>query len=98
MASRCSAPSSSSSGSTDQPRAGVDGEVAMKLSPVQLEQFTHDGYLVIEDAVEPPLLEPLRAAAGRVTQKTRSGEWPHNGDAGDGDIWGVNHLLHPNLG
>jgi ectoine hydroxylase-related dioxygenase (phytanoyl-CoA dioxygenase family) len=73
-------------------------EVALKLTPAQREQFIQEGYVLIEEAVEPHLREPLRAAAGRVTEKTRSGEWPHQGDAGDGDIWGVNHLLHPDLG
>jgi ectoine hydroxylase-related dioxygenase (phytanoyl-CoA dioxygenase family) len=72
-------------------------EASMKLTSAELEQFTNNGYVVVEGAVEPHLLEPLRAAAARVTGKTRSGEWPHNGDAGDGDIWGVNHLLHPDL-
>src|SRR5579885_185546 len=73
-------------------------DVAMKLTPAQLEQFSHESYVIIEEAVEPHLLEALRAAARRVTEKARLGDWPHKGDAGDGDIWGVNHLLHPDLG
>lgn len=70
----------------------------MTLTPAQREQFIQEGYLIIEQAVEPHLLEPLRAAAGRVTDTTRAGQWPHRRSAGDDDIWGVNHLMHPELG
>lgn len=77
---------------------GSQTKISMKLTPAQLGQLNQDGFIVIQEAVEPHLRERLRAAAGRVTDKTRSGEWPHKGDTGDGDIWGVNHLLHPDLG
>ena len=40
---------------------------------------------------------PLRAATARVTARTRAGEWPHKRRASDDDIWGVSHLLHPEL-
>lgn len=68
------------------------------LTDAQRDQFETEGYILIEDAVEPRLLEPLRAAADRVTERTRRGEWSHRRDAPDGDIWGVQHLLHPGLG
>lgn len=71
--------------------------MTMTLSPAQLEQFHDQGYVIIEQAVEPALLEPLRAATARVTERTRVGEWPHKRRAGDDDIWGVSHLLHPEL-
>jgi ectoine hydroxylase-related dioxygenase (phytanoyl-CoA dioxygenase family) len=67
------------------------------LSKAQVRQFVEEGYVIVDEAVEPRLLEPLRAAAGRVTEKTRSGAWPHRRAAGD-DIWGVSHLMHPDLG
>jgi hypothetical protein len=70
----------------------------MTLTPSQHQQFIQEGYLIIENAVEPHLLEPLRAAAGRVTEKTRAGAWPHKRGASDDDIWGVSHLMHPDLG
>jgi ectoine hydroxylase-related dioxygenase (phytanoyl-CoA dioxygenase family) len=70
----------------------------MILTSAQRKQFVEEGYLVIDQAVEPALMEPLRAAAARVTEKTRSGIWPHKGANGEDDIWGVGHLLHPDLG
>src|SRR5438270_5479071 len=70
----------------------------MRLTPARREQFIEDGYLIIDQAVEPHLMEPRRAAAGRVTEKTRAGIWPHKGENGEDDIWGVGHLLRPELG
>jgi ectoine hydroxylase-related dioxygenase (phytanoyl-CoA dioxygenase family) len=67
------------------------------LTEAQLRQFREDGYVIIDEAVEPSMLEPLRAAAARVTERTRAGEWPHKRKAGEDDIWGVSHLLHPEL-
>jgi len=68
------------------------------LSQQQLEHFAAQGYLLIDSAVSPDLFDPLRQATARVTARTRRGEWPYKRDAGDGDIWGVSHLLHPDLG
>ena len=64
------------------------------------EQFQREGYVVVDHAVEPGLLEPLREAAGRVIARTRSADWPHRRDVpgSGGDIWGLSHLLHPDLG
>jgi ectoine hydroxylase-related dioxygenase (phytanoyl-CoA dioxygenase family) len=67
------------------------------LTEAQRQQFHDDGYVIIDEAVEPAMLEPLRAATGRVTERTRAGEWPHKRGAPDNDIWGVSHLLHPDL-
>ncbi|MBI4552470.1 MAG: phytanoyl-CoA dioxygenase family protein [Candidatus Latescibacteria bacterium] len=68
------------------------------LTSSQLRHYRDHGYLIIERAVPDGLLEPLRTAAGRLTDRTRRGEWPYKRDAGDGDIWGVSHLLHPDVG
>jgi ectoine hydroxylase-related dioxygenase (phytanoyl-CoA dioxygenase family) len=68
------------------------------LTSEQIQHFYTEGYVVVENAVEPDMLRPLREAAARVVAKTRSGAWPYKRDAGDGDIWGVSHLLHPDLG
>jgi hypothetical protein len=70
----------------------------MRLTPAQREQFEQEGYVLIDEAVEPHLLEPLWAAADRVTWKARSGAWPDRRTVGDDDIWGINHLMHPDLG
>ena len=68
------------------------------LTDQQHRQFAEDGYVVIENAVEPALFEPLRAASARVIERTRRGDWPHKRVIGDGDLWGISHLLHPELG
>ncbi len=67
------------------------------LDADQLRQYHQEGYVLINGAVPPPLLEPLRQAAQRATDRTRSGDWPHRRSAGDDDIWGIGHLLHPDL-
>jgi ectoine hydroxylase-related dioxygenase (phytanoyl-CoA dioxygenase family) len=67
------------------------------LTTDQLARYRDQGYLIIDPAVPSDLLEPLRQAARRTTEKTRRGEWPHKRQAGDSDIWGVSHLLHPEL-
>jgi hypothetical protein len=70
----------------------------LRVTPAQRKKFNQDGFIVIDGAVEPHLLGPLRDATARVTEKTRSGVWPHKRAAGDDDIWGVGHLMHPDLG
>lgn len=67
------------------------------LTHVQLQHFKDQGYLIIDNAVPKGMLKPLREATDRVTKKTRQGVWPYKRDAGGGDIWGVSHLLHPEL-
>jgi ectoine hydroxylase-related dioxygenase (phytanoyl-CoA dioxygenase family) len=67
------------------------------LSQSQLTRFREQGYFILDPAVPEGMLEPLRKATRRVTAKARAGEWPHVRRAGDDDIWGVSHLLHPDL-
>ncbi|MBT5874741.1 MAG: hypothetical protein HOH43_15090 [Candidatus Latescibacteria bacterium] len=67
------------------------------LTSDQIEQYELYGFLIIDDAVALNLVEPLRQASNRLVTKTREGTWPHKRDAGDGDIWGVGHLLHPDV-
>ena len=40
----------------------------------QIEQYHEEGYFIADDAVEPPMLEELAAAARRVVDRIRSGE------------------------
>lgn len=68
------------------------------LTSSQLQQYRDQGYVLIDPAVPKGMLTPLRAAAARITERTRSGDWPHKRAAGDDDIWGVGHLLHPGVG
>ena len=67
------------------------------LTREQRQHFKEQGYLIIDHAVPADLFEPLRQATARVTARTRQGRWPYKRDAGNADIWGVSHLLHPDL-
>lgn len=66
-----------------------------------------DGYVIIPSLLHPTSLPALRAAATRTTSLARSSQWPHvrtlpkqfppwPSDPSQG-IWGVQHLLHPDL-
>lgn len=55
----------------------------------------------------PDLLQALRDASGAIIKRTRSGEWPHRRVVGkqfppfgndSPDSWGVQHVMHPDLG
>lgn len=79
------------------------------LTSSQIQQYAREGYVVTESFVLPEQLEPLRAATARATQRARAGAWPHgirtaaspfppyNQDASN-DVWGVNLLIHPDMG
>ncbi|KAK7953744.1 phytanoyl-CoA dioxygenase [Apiospora saccharicola] len=74
------------------------------------EQLHRDGFVIIRQILSPAELEPLRAAAVRTMALARAGKWPHirtvgkqfppwpsKPDPAGGGIWGVQHLLHPDL-
>jgi len=67
------------------------------LTELQIESFEGQGYVIIDNAIPDGMLQPLREATGRVAEKTRRGEWPYKRSTGEDDIWGVSHLLHPDL-
>ncbi|KAF2816606.1 uncharacterized protein BDZ99DRAFT_407572 [Mytilinidion resinicola] len=72
-----------------------------------LTSLERDGFVILPSFIPPSTLEALRAAGARTTALARSGAWPHirtlpkqfppwPADASAG-IWGVQHLLHPDL-
>ena len=77
----------------------------MTPSPKQL--YEQQGYVVIPNLISPDHLAALELACAHAIAKTRSGEWaqrrtvgrqfPPYGD-GDPDSWGVQHVMHPDLG
>jgi hypothetical protein len=67
------------------------------ITDSQLRQFREDGFVIIP-GIAPALLGELQAAAERVTERARRGDWANVRKCGDGDIWGVSSLLHPDLG
>lgn len=71
------------------------------------DQLARDGFVRIPSALPTDQLEALRAACQDVTQLARAGRWPFvrtlpkqfppwNSDTSKG-IWGVQHLMHPDL-
>ena len=73
-----------------------------------LTSLRKDGYVIIRSLLTPTELTTLRAAASNLTSLARAGKWPHIRTVGkqfppwpstpEGNgIWGVQHLLHPDL-
>lgn len=74
-----------------------------------LDALNRDGYVVIKSIFPPQTLSVLRDAASKATALARTGSWPHVRTVGkqfppwdasrapiDG-IWGVQHLMNPDL-
>ncbi|KAI9035623.1 phytanoyl-CoA dioxygenase family protein [Aspergillus affinis] len=76
-----------------------------------LTALQRDGFVVISSLLDPAETTSFRAAATTATTKTRTGSWPHfrtvpkqfppwpttPPPASEGGIWGVQHLLHPEM-
>lgn len=72
-----------------------------------LASLRRDGFVVVRNIVTPQQLNDLRAASKQVEALARSGEWPHVRTVGkqfppwqfnpEKGIWGVQHLLSPDL-
>jgi hypothetical protein len=69
--------------------------------------YDKQGYVIVPGLIPPGLHAQLREAAERVIAKTRSGQWLHRRTVGkqfppydnnNPDSWGVQHLMHPDLG
>lgn len=76
-------------------------------SPSIVESLERDGFVVIPGAVKEPQLSSLREACKHITELARAGHWPYvrqvgkqfpawTSDVSNG-IWGVQHLLHPDM-
>ena len=76
-----------------------------------LKSLKRDGYVHIPSLVDPVELSSLRAASIHATELARAGKWPHIRNVpkqfppwaatpppdSEGGIWGVQHLLHPDM-
>ncbi|KAI9930349.1 hypothetical protein ASPWEDRAFT_108220 [Aspergillus wentii DTO 134E9] len=76
-----------------------------------LDDLQRDGFVRIPSLLSPPEIAHLRAIATKATTLTRTGGWPHfrtvpkqfppwpttAPPASEGGIWGVQHLLHPQM-
>ncbi|KAL2222118.1 phytanoyl-CoA dioxygenase family protein [Thermoascus aurantiacus ATCC 26904] len=76
-----------------------------------LDALERDGFVVVPSLLSPSEISTLREAATKATKATRAGQWPHFRSvpkqfppwpktpppASEGGIWGVQHLLHPEM-
>ncbi|KAL2809004.1 hypothetical protein BJX63DRAFT_375449 [Aspergillus granulosus] len=81
------------------------------MSSSYLASLQQDGFVVIPSLLSPSQVACLRSAATTATTLARTGAWPHirtvpkqfppwpstPPPAAEGGIWGVQHLLHPDL-
>ncbi|KAJ4293965.1 hypothetical protein N0V88_005479 [Collariella sp. IMI 366227] len=82
----------------------------MQCSLSLLLALRRDGYVIIPSLLSRSEITTLRAAASHITALARAGKWPHVRTVGKqfppwdaslvphkAGIWGVQHLLHPDL-
>jgi hypothetical protein len=76
-----------------------------------LNSLQSDGFVIVPSLLTPPEISTLREAATKATTLTRAGQWPYFRTvpkqfppwpkdvppASEGGIWGVQHLLHPDM-
>lgn len=72
------------------------------------QEFTTKGYVIVPSLISPTQFPLLKQAAEDVINKTRSGAWlsrrtvgrqfPPFDEEGPLDAWGVQHIMHPDLG
>ncbi|KAF8582427.1 hypothetical protein K439DRAFT_1413370 [Ramaria rubella] len=69
--------------------------------------YDNEGYVLVPNLIPLSEFASLRNASLRATSLTRSGQWPHRRtvgkqfppfDADSPDSWGVQHVMHPDLG
>ena len=83
----------------------------MSTTTPHLDALQRDGFVVVRNLLTPSEIEHYRTIATAATTKTRQGGWPHfrtvpkqfppwpstPPPASEGGIWGVQHLLHPEM-
>ncbi|PFH48526.1 hypothetical protein AMATHDRAFT_149734 [Amanita thiersii Skay4041] len=79
------------------------------MIPANLKShYEEQGYVIIPALISPSEFSLLQEACARVVEKARQGEWMQRRTVGkqfppfdnikDVDVWGVQHLMHPDLG
>lgn len=70
-------------------------------------QYDQQGFVIVPSLIPESSFAELQAAAERAISLTRSGIWPHRRTVGrqfppfdesNPDSWGVQHIMHPDLG
>ncbi|KAI3611441.1 phytanoyl-dioxygenase family protein [Moniliophthora roreri] len=71
------------------------------------QTYDTQGYVIVPNLISPSDFAELQAACDNVVNRTREGNWPHRRvvgkqfppyDSENPDSWGVQHLMHPDLG
>ncbi|KAF8530103.1 hypothetical protein BU17DRAFT_36078 [Hysterangium stoloniferum] len=79
----------------------------MTSSSALKAQYDAEGYVIVSDLIPVGDFASLQGASSRVVELTRSGRWPHRRTVGkqfppfnadSPDSWGVQHVMHPDLG
>ncbi|KAF7986725.1 hypothetical protein HWV62_20276 [Athelia sp. TMB] len=75
--------------------------------PTLKNDYDENGYVIVDGLIAPGDFASLEQACQRAISRTRSGEWKHRRTVGkqfppygdeDPDSWGVQHVMHPELG
>jgi hypothetical protein len=70
-------------------------------------RYESEGFVIVPGLVPPEDFTELQQACERAISRTRAGLWPHRRTVGkqfppwaddDPDSWGVQHVMHPDLG
>lgn len=82
--------------------------MAATSGPVrQKAQFEEQGFVIILGLISSEDFPRLESACTNVISRTREGSWPHRRTVGkqfppydskNPDSWGVQHVMHPDLG
>ncbi|KAH7916096.1 hypothetical protein BJ138DRAFT_1140184 [Hygrophoropsis aurantiaca] len=71
------------------------------------EKYDAQGFVIVPGLIPSEDTKELKEACNRAIKKTRNGEWPHRRTVGkqfppfdndNPDSWGVQHVMHPDLG
>ncbi|EPS36463.1 hypothetical protein H072_10043 [Dactylellina haptotyla CBS 200.50] len=85
----------------------ADEIVPREVAQIDLKAFERDGFVIVDNVLPPDLFEAAKKACEAAVEKGREGEWPHRRIVGKAfppwppsgpDIWGIQHLMHPDLG
>ena len=88
-----------------------EGDMTTTAPQPHLEALQRDGFVVVRSILPPDQVSMLREAAAKVTSMTRAGQWPYLRSvpkqfppwpntpppSSEGGIWGVQHLMHPEM-
>ncbi|KAF3936360.1 hypothetical protein ABW20_dc0108781 [Dactylellina cionopaga] len=85
----------------------VDEKDAGGAAQLNLASFEKDGFAIIDNVLPPDLFEAAKNACQKAVERGREGGWPYLRIVGKvfppwppsgPDIWGIQHLMHPDLG